>query len=111
MSNPLGTMPTDIAVSTYCDEPDEKPRPISLDDVIAYLIRDDDPLEVRDVIVRGASPEQVGRAIDESRAICPDIICSPVTGYGDEWAASVLITLPRSTWLELDAKRAKGGAT
>lgn len=81
------------------------PRPITLDDVIAHLIRDDDPLEARNVIVRGSSPEQVGRAVDKSRAICPDIICGPVLPYGDEWAAPVLITLPRSTWLELDANR------
>jgi len=78
----------------------------TLDDVIAHLIRDDDPLEARNVIVRGSSPEQVGRAVDKSRAICPDIICGPVLPYGDEWAAPVLITLPRSTWLELDANRA-----
>lgn len=86
-------------------------RPPALDELLAFVARESaDPPQTRDIIVRGASPEQVGRAIDESRAICPDIICSPVRWYGDGWAASVLITLPRSTWAELDAKRAaKGG--
>lgn len=86
-------------------------RPPAIDELLAFVARESaDPPETRDIVVRGTSAEQVAQAIDEARRICPDLIFGATTGAGDAWYAGVRMTLPRSTWAELDAKRAaKGG--
>jgi len=88
-------------------------RPPALDELLAFVAAEAaDPPQTRDIIVRGASAEQVAQAIDEARRICPDLIFGATTGAGDAWYAGVQMTLPRSTWKALDAaQRAKGGAT